>query len=79
MIFGYTGCNAFNGSVRLEVGNNNIHFGEIAVAGRICEDIVWENDLLSGFRDADTYELLDEELRVFNAKGDEILRLQKMK
>lgn len=78
MIFGYTGCNAFNGSVRLEVGNEKIHFGEVAVAGRVCEDIVWEADLLSAFREADTYEVTDEEIRVFDAKGDEILRLKRM-
>lgn len=79
MIFGYTGCNAFNGSVCLEVGNDKIHFGEVAVAGRVCEDIVWENDMLSAFREADTYEVADGVMLIFNAKGDEILRLHQMR
>ena len=79
MVFGYTGCNAFNGSIRLEVGNSNIHFGEVAVAGRVCEDIPWENDLLSAFAEAETYEINDDEIAIFNPKGDEIVRLKKMK
>ena len=78
MIFGFTGCNAFNGSVRLEVGNSKIHFGDIAVAGAHCEDIEWEADLLNSFQTADTYEVSHDEIRIFDAKGDEIVRLKKM-
>ena len=79
MIFGYTGCNAFNGSLRLEVGNSKIYFGEIAVSSQYCEDIPWENDLLSVFREAHHYAISDDEIDIFDAKGDEIAKLRKMR
>lgn len=78
MIFGDTGCNAFNGRVRLEVGNQKIHFGDISVSTRICDEIAWENDLLTSLEEAETYETVDNQIRVFNANGDEIIRLQKL-
>lgn len=80
VIYGNTGCNTFNGSLRLELGNQKIHFDNLAVSGSVYQQVTWEGDLLSAFNEVDTYTFEGkDEVRIFDAQGDEILRLERKK
>jgi len=77
-VHGNTGCNYFNGEIRIEPSQrNSISFSRMGVTGRLCENSTFETAMLVALEQVSTYSLSGNTLELLDLSGRHLITLQR--
>ncbi len=77
-VHGNTGCNYFNGSIRIDPNRrNSISFSQMGVTGRLCENSAFETAMLVALEQVSTYSLSGDNLELLDLSGRRLMTLHR--
>lgn len=74
-VYGSTGCNRYQGSMTLD--GDRITFSQVAATRRYCHNALSESAILETMGNTYTYRLRKDELSLFDAQGNCVMKLRK--
>ncbi len=77
-VHGNTGCNYFNGEIRIDPNRrNSISFSQMGVTGRLCENSEFETAMLVALEQVSTYSLSGDNLELLDLSGRKLMTLHR--
>lgn len=77
-VHGNTGCNYFNGEIRIEpTQRNSVSFSRMGVTGRLCENSAFETAMLVALEQVSSYSISGNTLELFDLSGRRLMTLQR--
>ena len=77
-VHGNTGCNYFNGLIRIDPNRrNSISFSQMGVTGRLCENSAFETAMLVALEQVSTYAVSGDNLELLDLSGRKLMTLRR--